>query len=887
MKRRFLSLVITVVFFMTMCNTLSENDLHPKDYNYYSLIVKISDTNSDEDFVLKTKNIRNSKIRRILRKYNVRELPAVFINRYDEYGKLKPGHEYSDKISCYRRFSMNDRAKITALANLLSYLEGVTETYVVKPIQIKPSISPNDTYYENQWHLNSTINPLSDIEAEQAWDINKGRNDVIIAVCDGGVDYNHSDLDPGDRSRVIAGFDFGDLDSDPMDDLPDDHTLSFAGHGTHIAGIIGAITNNDNDVAGIMWNCKIMPVKMVGSQDIKWPFVGTIWDFSTTAFPWDVANAIDYAVNNGANVINLSYGFNDCGVPLNQVIFFVPTLYNALSNAYENNVVVVAAMGNEYKDGNPTEYPAAFSHEVIAVGSTNQALQRSETSNTGPHIDLSAPGSSILSTWRGNNTRYASGTSMATPIVSGVSGLIISQAKDRNFQITNDDVRHILQITSDDILAVGFDEESGYGKVNAYNALALLDEPNIMYHGNEFSGSSAKQTTLDQWIYVGGPRWGLSSGSYYQVDRYIITKHVDFDIPFCSTPNIWLRERESISLSFANPNDGFPWAEITNITPTGFDVEYAAYFVRYDFLAREINKWVPSHPSTTKIEYSAVGEPNLAATSGQISGPSLLCSSEEYEVDDLPPNAQVNWSVNPSSGIVTLNQSDNTATLNRVSNGVVTLTATILAGCGNATRNTSIVVGIPSVNPSTIQFECSEGLGYLCNNSFGNEFSFTYNYPYNHFDIKLTNISETQTYTQFTTYNTFGTLDCFLPEGTYLFHVRPNNDCGTATNWSKTSVEYVDCGMGGLFSLDIYPNPSTEQATITIVTKEEMNTVTNKVDKEWQLEVYTQGQLPKLNIPAIFDNKYILNTSGWKAGVYFIRVYYKDEVLWGTLIVNK
>ena len=92
-----------------------------------------------------------------------------------------------------------------------------------------------------------------------------------------------------------------------MDDLPNNEPLSFAGHGTNVAGVIGAITNNGNQVAGVMWNCKIMPVKMVstGRLEITYPFGSYNWDFSTTAFPSDVADAIDYAVNNNAHVINL------------------------------------------------------------------------------------------------------------------------------------------------------------------------------------------------------------------------------------------------------------------------------------------------------------------------------------------------------------------------------------------------------------------------------------------------------------------------------------------------------------------------------------------------------------------------------------------------------
>ena len=180
-----------------------------------------------------------------------------------------------------------------------------------------------------------------------------------------------------------------------------------------------------------------------------------------------------------------------------------------------------------------------------------------------------------------------------------------------------------------------------------------------------------------------------------------------------------------------------------------------------------------------------------------------------------------------------------------------------------------------------------DGSGYFCTNAFGNEFSFTFDHQFNYFDIKLTNLSETQTFAQFRIYGTWGTMDCSPPDGTYLFQVRGNNDCGTATNWTKKAVDFVDCGMGGLFSLDIYPNPATEQATITIVSTEDKDAITKKVDEEWQLEVYTQGQLLKHSVPAIIDNKYVLNTSGWKPGMYFIRAYYKDEVVFGTLVVNK
>ena len=242
--------------------------------------------------------------------------------------------------------------------------------------------------------LNNPANPNWDIDAEAAWDINRGRNDVTIAILDGGVDYTHPDLDPGNRTRVIGGIDTGDNDNDPMDDLPDNTQGSFAGHGTKVAGVVGAITDNGSKMAGVMWNCRIMPVKMVRSGGIRLYFADATlfnWDWSTTAFPSDVADAIDYAVNNNANVINLSYGFPDLGFLINEIALRVPLLFEAIDNAYRNNVVIVAAMGNDYQNGNPTIYPAGFSEQVIAVGATNPNGTRRSSSSTGPHINVSAP----------------------------------------------------------------------------------------------------------------------------------------------------------------------------------------------------------------------------------------------------------------------------------------------------------------------------------------------------------------------------------------------------------------------------------------------------------------------------------------------------------------
>jgi subtilisin family serine protease len=114
-----------------------------------------------------------------------------------------------------------------------------------------------------------------DIHATQAWDYNTGRSDVKIAVIDAGVDYNHIDLDPGNRSRVIAGYDAADDDNNPFDDIPSQYDA--ASHGTSVAGVIGAITNNDEGVAGIMHSLQIVPVKVFATTGPWWILFLDCW----------------------------------------------------------------------------------------------------------------------------------------------------------------------------------------------------------------------------------------------------------------------------------------------------------------------------------------------------------------------------------------------------------------------------------------------------------------------------------------------------------------------------------------------------------------------------------------------------------------------------------
>ncbi len=830
--------------------------------------------------------IQNKSIRELLAEYGAIKLKAAFTNRYDTTGFLKKNIK-SSLPGAWQQIILSHKNKAEDLIVKLKKEKGVINAYIEHPIPISPCIAPTDPLYSSQWHLKSNSSPLADINAEQAWNINPGRNDVIIAVCDGGIDYTHPDLDPGNRSRVIAGYDFGSNDSDPMDDLPDG-TGSYGGHGTHIAGIIGAIPNNGQQISGVMWNCKIMPVKMVGdgSLTISYPFGAWNWDFSTTAFPSDVADAIDYAVNNGAHVINLSYGFPDMGVNLNQVILRVPLLHEAILNAYNNNVVVIASMGNEYSGGNPTNYPAAFP-DVIAVGNTtnDNPPQRWQTSSTGSHISVSAPGRSIISTTRGGGTGPKTGTSMSAPLVSGVAGLIISQGLDRNFNLTNDDVRHILERTAYDVTStgVGFDNQTGYGIVDAYEALHLLDEPNELFHYNSTGGAAVKNYNFKKWILLSG-RWGLAAGTYLKVDQYKITKHVTFDVPFCSTPTVWMREKESKSLSYANPNLGRPYCQITNITPTGFDLEYVVYFVPTNLSGQRIDKWIPASPEMSNVAYTAVGVPNFAANAS-LSGPSLICSSgASFSISNLPNGASINW--NTSSNISrSSSQGSNPCTFTASGSGQGWVQATITTGCGDVILpRKNVWVGAP--NHLYMSQTFIDGYEGACE---GQTVGITIESSSEQLKESITSYfwdmgSWAPYFSTHGNNSTHKDAYFYLPYGAdyNVLHVTATNACGTS--YPISMGYYVrNCYS---YTLSLSPNPSTVETTISLETIA-TDAKSTEALQEWDLEVYNQGQQLKARKQKINGSQATLNTSGWKEGVYIIRAKVNGEVLTEKLVVKE
>ncbi len=323
------------------------------------------------------------------------------------------------------------------------------------------SVTPNDPKFNEQWALNNSGQnggkANADVAALKAWIKTQGSTDVVVAVLDTGVDYKHTDLAanmwfrpdnvPQYRDDELGtfndshGFNAADNLSDPMDDN---------GHGTHCSGIIGAEGDNDEGIAGINWKVKIMPLKFMGRGG-----------FGTTK---DAIEAINYAIDrkrNGVNVrvINASWGST----------MYSKALEDVIRAAGEEGILFVAAAGNNgsSNDRSP-HYPSNYNlPNVISVAALDRNDNLASFSNFGVKtVHIAAPGREILSTWLGDDYREASGTSMATPYVAGLAGLVLASEP----KLSVEKLRERVLKSVDKLDSLDGKVESG-GRINAGKAL--------------------------------------------------------------------------------------------------------------------------------------------------------------------------------------------------------------------------------------------------------------------------------------------------------------------------------------------------------------------------------------------------------------------------------
>ncbi len=365
-------------------------------------------------------------------------------------------------------------SEIAALDQLQAWVDTVDEVVYIEPnfvhsmgdVQVD-AINPSDPSFSTLWGLNNTGQlggtVDADIDAPEAWDITTGSSDVVIAIIDTGIDYNHIDLsaniwtNPGEIAGDgidndgngfvddVHGWDFANDDGNPLDDH---------GHGTHVAGTIGAVGGNATGVTGVNWNVKMMAMKFL--------------DGGGSGSTADAIYSINYITmmkrDYGINIVAANNSWGGGG--------YSNALYQAVEQANDAGILFIAAAGNEGTNNEVTpHYPSSLTNDnVISVASTTRTDSLSGFSCYGvTSVDLAAPGSYIYSTTPGNNYATYSGTSMATPHVTGVVGLLAAY----NPNATAAEIKAAILAGVDEIVSLAGKTLTG-GRLNAFKALQAL-----------------------------------------------------------------------------------------------------------------------------------------------------------------------------------------------------------------------------------------------------------------------------------------------------------------------------------------------------------------------------------------------------------------------------
>ncbi|MGI9495313.1 MAG: Ig-like domain-containing protein [Mariniblastus sp.] len=367
-----------------------------------------------------------------------------------------------------------------SIPDLIDYYNSLDAVEFAEPNYLMESTAvPNDQYYGYQWGP-------PNINAESAWDTRTDSSSIIVGVIDSGVQYDHPDLQPNiwTNSGEIAGngidddnngyvddfygYDFDNDDSDPMDDN---------GHGTHVAGTIGAQGNNSFGVAGVGWDASLMSLKVIGGGSNA-----------------DVARAIDYATDNGAKITNNSYGYAGTNVGGSSV------MSAAIGRAKDAGVLYVVAAGNSRTgipasdmDGSFNSWPAEYSkiHDnVITVGAIDESGAFASYSHWGDEsVQIAAPGTTIASTYTNNGYVYLSGTSMASPHVAGAAALLWAERPEMSYleikdAILNNTRADHLNLVTNGVLDLGLAMTAITSSTNsppvAVNDTATVDEDSFV-----------------------------------------------------------------------------------------------------------------------------------------------------------------------------------------------------------------------------------------------------------------------------------------------------------------------------------------------------------------------------------------------------------------------
>jgi len=417
----------------------------------------------------------------------------------------------------------------------------VEPDYVAEVVDV-----PNDPYFNNNYQWG-----MFKVKATQAWDITHGSSNIRIAILDTGIDSSHPDL----GAKVVAKENFSGSST----------AEAVNSHGTHVAGIAAAITDNGVGVAGLGYNSSLMNVKVLG-------------DDGTGYYSW-IAQGIIWAANNGADVINLSLGGSS----------FSDTLQQAVDYAWNHGVVVVAAAGN---DGSSNRLYPAYYDNCIAVAATDANDNLASWSNYGSWVDVAAPGSAY-STEPNGQYGYMAGTSMASPYVAGLAGLVFSVASDTNGNgRLNDEARSRIEAGSDD---VGINV--AHGRINAYQAVQGSSSPPSPPSTGQISGTVTDAATRKA---IGGATVnnGATSATTNSNGNYTISNVPQGTYTVTASANGYQSSSRTITVSSgqtATANFSLAkeasaantmWAESITFTPTGSELQIKVKVVNSEPVAR-------------------------------------------------------------------------------------------------------------------------------------------------------------------------------------------------------------------------------------------------------------------------------------------------------------
>ncbi len=524
----FLFVLITVSFISSGPINIDNKNIYALDgnellqeYSQSEILVKFKESafkqNKFKSNIKKLNQSHASSVQTVFSEKDAKNKEAFKKNNLDKIYKIKvkSGNKVEDLVKIYKE------------SNQIEYVE---PNYIGKLYA-----APDDTSFNSQYHLHNTGQTGgttdADVDAPEAWDIQTGDSNILVAILDSGVDWDHADLtddiwinsgdtwvdpsDPGSGNSVdddtndyiddYKGWDFVNVDDEILlslcqaagDDclVQDNNAIDYNGHGTHCAGIAAAATNNNRGVAGSGYNSRIMQVRMAFEVLFEGQRYG-YWESD------DAAEAINYAVDMGADVISASWGTTGDS----------STLRAAINYAQDNDVVFVAAAGNQPPFGlwEYSLYPAAY-NGVISVAATDDDDLRASFSNYSSWVDVAAPGSSVYSTTfnaaLANDTYgYMSGTSMATPLVAGIAALL--KAEEPTWSYAK--IINTIKTHTDDIGALNpnYKYKFGSGRINAEKVLSSSE--------NHTNGSIITSPSSSKVYYLqGGTKRHIVDGSVY------------------------------------------------------------------------------------------------------------------------------------------------------------------------------------------------------------------------------------------------------------------------------------------------------------------------------------------------------------------------------------